>query len=434
MLKVVKLALICEQVDKDGNAVEYTKVNKILWDLQNQTREIKNKAIQYCWEYSNFSSDYYKQFGEYPKEKEVLSYTLDGFINDKFKTGYDLYSINVTTTIRTASSAFKNAKKDIIKGERSIMSYKKDQPLEIHNKCVKLEYKENNFYVRLKLLNEPSRKAHNFANTEVNFKILVRDNSTKTILERCVDGIYSISASKLIYDRKKKCWVLNLSYNFENNTNANLDENIILGVDLGVRYPICASVYGSLKRFTIDGGEIEHFRRTVEKRKLSMLKQGKNCGDGRIGHGIKTRNKPVYSIEDKIARFRDTANHKYSRALIDYAVKNNCGTIQMEELTGVTENANRFLKNWSYFDLQTKIEYKAKEAGIKVVYIKPKYTSQRCSKCGYIDKENRPTQANFKCLICGFEENADYNATQNIAIKDIDKIIEKEIASSKCEQ
>jgi transposase len=83
-------------------------------------------------------------------------------------------------------------------------------------------------------------------------------------------------------------------------------------------------------------------------------------------------------------------------------------------LTGITSEANRFLKNWSYFDLQTKIEYKAKEQGIKVIYIKPRYTSRRCSKCGYIHSDNRPTQARFICQQCGYEENADYNASINI--------------------
>jgi transposase len=95
----------------------------------------------------------------------------------------------------------------------------------------------------------------------------------------------------------------------------------------------------------------------------------------------------------------------------------------MEDLKGVTKKANRFLQNWSYFDLQTKIEYKAKEQGISVIYINPHYTSQRCSKCGFIHEDNRPEQARFKCQNCGFEENADYNASQNIAVRDIDKII-----------
>lgn len=362
---------------------------------------------------------------EYPKEKDVLSYTLGGFVNDKFKTGNDLYSGNCSTTVRGVCSEFNNSKKDFIKGTRSIITYKDNQPLDLHNKSIRFEYSEDIFYVYLKLLNRSAAKKNNFVNSEIKFKIIVRDNSTKQILLRCLDGIYSISASKLIYDRKKKCWNLNLSYSFSASTENNLDKNIILGVDLGVHYPICASVYGDLKRFLIDGGEIEEYRRRIESRKHSLLKQGKNCGDGRIGHGIKTRNKPVYSIEDKIARFRDTANHKYSRALIDYAIKNHCGTIQMENLSGITEYSDRFLKNWSYFDLQSKIEYKAKQAGIDVIYINPQFTSQRCSKCGYISKDNRKTQAQFCCQKCGFEANADYNASQNIAIKDIENLISK---------
>lgn len=423
MTKVVKLALICEQNDKDNNPIDYKEIYKILFELQRQTREIKNKSIQYCWEYSNFSSDYYKLNHEYPKEKEILSYTLDGFVNDKFKTGNDLYSSNCSTTVRSACGEFKNSRSDFLKGTKSVINYKGNQPLDLHNKAIRFECIGKEYYVYLKLLNRPAFKKHNYANTEIRFKVLLYDNSSKTIVERCIDKIYKISASKLIYNEKKKCWMLNLSYSFSNDSETELDKDKILGVDLGIHYPICASINGERKFFKIDGGEIEHTRRKIEARKKSLLKQGISCGEGRIGHGIKTRNKPVYDIEDKISRFRDTANHKYSRALINYAVNNNCGIIQMEDLTGITSDSNRFLKNWSYFDLQTKIEYKAQEVGIKVVYIDPHYTSQRCSKCGYISKDNRTEQALFLCQKCGYKTNADYNASQNIAIKDIDKII-----------
>lgn len=423
MTKVVKLALICEQNDKDNNPIDYKEIYKILFELQRQTREIKNKSIQYCWEYSNFSSDYYKLNHEYPKEKEILSYTLDGFVNDKFKTGNDLYSGNCSTTVRSACGEFKNSRSDFLKGTKSVINYKGNQPLDLHNKAIRFECIGKEYYVYLKLLNRPAFKKHNYANTEIRFRVLLYDNSSKTIVERCIDKIYKISASKLIYNEKKKCWMHNLSYSFSNDSEIELDKDKILGVDLGIHYPICASINGERKFFKIDGGEIEHTRRKIEARKKSLLKQGISCGEGRIGHGIKTRNKPVYDIEDKISRFRDTANHKYSRALINYAVNNNCGIIQMEDLTGITSDSNRFLKNWSYFDLQTKIEYKAQEAGIKVVYIDPHYTSQRCSKCGYISKDNRTEQALFLCQKCGYKTNADYNASQNIAIKDIDKII-----------
>ena len=47
--------------------------------------------------------------------------------------------------------------------------------------------------------------------------------------------------------------------------------------------------------------------------------------------------------------------------------------IQMENLTGISDNKEHFLKEWSYYDLQTKIENKAKEKGIKIVYINPEF-------------------------------------------------------------
>ena len=43
------------------------------------------------------------------------------------------------------------------------------------------------------------------------------------------------------------------------------------------------------------------------------------------------------------------------------------------------------------------------------------YTSQTCSRCGNIDKENRQTQETFVCTKCGVKLNADHNAAINIA-------------------
>ena len=153
------------------------------------------------------------------------------------------------------------------------------------------------------------------------------------------------------------------------------------------------------------------------------------CGDGRKGHGYKTKMKPVNKIRNKIASFNDTYNHKISRYIVDLAIKHNCGVIQMEDLSGATkETQDSLLKNWTYFDLQTKIEYKAKEYGIEVIKVNPKFTSKRCSKCGCIHKDNRDgskNQAKFECVVCGHKENADINASKNIAIPYIDTIIKE---------
>ena len=55
------------------------------------------------------------------------------------------------------------------------------------------------------------------------------------------------------------------------------------------------------------------------------------------------------------------------------------------------------------------LEYKT--AG--VIKVNPKYTSQKCSKCGHISKENR-NDREFKCVKCGHEDHADMNAAKNI--------------------
>ncbi len=429
MTKVVKLLLISEQKDKNGEIINYMEVNRILWDLQRQTREIKNKSVQLCWEWSGFSSEYNREYGVYPKEKDFLKYTLAGYVNDKFKIGYDLYSANNSSTTREVCTAFNNARSEMLNGSKSVLSYRANQPLELHNKSILFICENGEIYVIIKLLNRSGAEKYGFGNS-VRFRVMVRDKSSKNIIERCKEGIYNIAGSKLIYNKKKKVWCLNLSYSFNVRTDSMLDMDKILGVDIGVVCPLCASVFGDLRRLVISGGEIEEFRRRTEARKRILLKQGITCGDGRIGHGRKKRNEPAYKIEDRIARFRDTANHKYSRALIEFAVKNRCGVIQMENLKGIAVNADKFLKNWSYYDLQTKIENKAKEAGIIVAYIRPEFTSQRCSKCGCIHRDNRPEQARFKCLKCGFEENADYNASQNIAIRKIDKIIEQSLVAN----
>ncbi|MGB9815948.1 MAG: zinc ribbon domain-containing protein, partial [Thermoplasmata archaeon] len=66
-------------------------------------------------------------------------------------------------------------------------------------------------------------------------------------------------------------------------------------------------------------------------------------------------------------------------------------------------------------ELQKFIEYKAEDAGKIVVYVNPKHTSQRCSRCGYTDKNNRHGSV-FRCRNCGFELNADLNASSNIEV------------------
>ena len=60
------------------------------------------------------------------------------------------------------------------------------------------------------------------------------------------------------------------------------------------------------------------------------------------------------------------------------------------------------------------IENQCYNNNIQLTIVPSYYTSQRCHKCGFVHEDNRPNQEEFKCLHCGYEANADYNASQNI--------------------
>jgi len=54
---------------------------------------------------------------------------------------------------------------------------------------------------------------------------------------------------------------------------------------------------------------------------------------------------------------------------------------------------------------------------LKVVAVDPRNTSQKCSKCDFVDRHNRKSQSRFVCQDCGYELNADLNASKNIRLK-----------------
>jgi putative transposase len=137
----------------------------------------------------------------------------------------------------------------------------------------------------------------------------------------------------------------------------------------------------------------------------------------RKGLQKKGKYKKVKEIKNKESRIVRDLNHKISRFIINLAIKLK-GGIKLENLKGIRKAKNRktfryALNSWSFYQLRQMIEYKAKLAGIPVTLIAPQYTSQTCSKCGQIGERKGKE---FKCANCGHVENADVNASFNIAL------------------
>ncbi|WP_328543137.1 transposase [Streptomyces sp. NBC_00371] len=122
----------------------------------------------------------------------------------------------------------------------------------------------------------------------------------------------------------------------------------------------------------------------------------------------------------KEARRNRDINHKISKRIVAEAERTGRG-IALETLTGIRERARlrkpqrTTLHSWPFAQLGSFIAYKARKAGVPVVYVDPAYTSQECSKCHHIERGNRPAQAVFACRVCGFVDHADHNASHNIA-------------------
>jgi putative transposase len=75
---------------------------------------------------------------------------------------------------------------------------------------------------------------------------------------------------------------------------------------------------------------------------------------------------------------------------------------------------NRAILDQGWYEMRRQLEYKQFWRGGEVLAIPPAYTSQRCACCGHTAKENRLSQSNFVCQVCGYSANADVNGARNI--------------------
>lgn len=138
--------------------------------------------------------------------------------------------------------------------------------------------------------------------------------------------------------------------------------------------------------------------------------------------GTKSAKRLLRNLSGREARFAADTNHRISKTIVTEAQRTSRG-LALEDLGGIRERVRLrkpqrvTLHSWSFQQLGAHIAYKATRAGVPVVHVDPRHTSQGCSACGHIDRKNRPDQATFLCTSCGFAEHADVNAARNIAAR-----------------
>ncbi|WP_344448023.1 transposase [Actinocorallia aurantiaca] len=136
--------------------------------------------------------------------------------------------------------------------------------------------------------------------------------------------------------------------------------------------------------------------------------------------GTKAAKRLLRKISGREARFAADTNHCIAKKLVTEAQRT-CRGIALEDLGGIRDRVRLrkpqwvTLHSWSFAQLGAFVSYKAARAGVPVVFVDPRHTSQGCSACGHVSRRNRPDQSTFLCTSCGFAEHADVNAGRNIA-------------------
>jgi IS605 OrfB family transposase len=180
----------------------------------------------------------------------------------------------------------------------------------------------------------------------------------------------------------------------------------VLGVDLGIVQPAVTSSNLFLGKRCWRNIEAKTF-------KLKRALQHK---------GTKSAKRHLRKLKGRQARFRRDCDHVVSKQVV--AAVHPGATIVVENLQNIRKRTKmrkgqqaRRLHGWSFAQLRSFIEYKAEERGCTVVGVDPRHTSQTCSRCGHVARNNRRSRGWFKCRACGFELHADLNGARNIAAK-----------------
>lgn len=316
--------------------------------------------------------------------------------------------------------------KEVARGERSISNYRYGMPIPFaFDRSVKASvslYEEDKKYFL---------KWYNNLRFELSFG---RDTSNnQLIVQRCLgvsnDGVdYKACNSSIQMDKKTGRIFLLLCVDVPKEECKHIKGKVV-GIDLGLNVPIFAAVNDGPERRRI--GSREAFldqRATFQRRFHSLQRLQQTKG----GHGRSHKLEPLERLREAERNWVKNQNHLFSKEVVEFAKKVEAETIQMERLKNFGRDSNQevkddkkfVLRNWSYFELQTMIEYKAKRAGIIVQYVNPAYTSQTCSECG---QKGIRDSIHFKCLnpecrCFGEDIHADYNGARNIAkSKDIIK-------------
>lgn len=330
----------------------------------------------------------------------------------------------------------KSLKAGLMHGAVSLPSYRKNNPLFVHvdycnlRKIVQKKIHRNrgiyhNYDNHEEFLEHLYKKDieifWQFAN-KILFKLefgnsVKKSHEIRTVFQKIFEGEYTIHGSKIALQKRKdksgEDIYLLLSIEIPQ-TETYLDENIVVGVDRGIKIPAYCALNTTYKiKEAIGDGNMMIAKRTALKAEKDRIKKSAVFAKG--GHGRKRKMEKFDQIAGHERAVMNHIDHCIAKKVVKFAVKNHAKYINLEDLTGISKD-NKALKDWSFYRQEEYITYKAAKYGIVVRKVDPKNTSKTCSCCGNMEDGQRISQDTFICKKCGKDMNADFNAARNIAM------------------
>jgi len=253
----------------------------------------------------------------------------------------------------TIQSTFSKNKADYWQGTKSLRNFKKDIPIPLPVKCIsKMRY-------------DPEKKAFCFNMFAIPVKTYLGKDFTdkRLVMERLLREGIKLCTSQIQLKDRKIYWLAVFEFEKEDHV---LKPEIIAEASLSLEHPIVAKANNV--RITIGSKEEFLYRRLAIQASQKRIQTG--IAYARSGNGAKRKQKALYRTENLESRYVSHRLHLYSRKLIDFCIRQQAGTLilkDQEDKIGIAKEQEFVLRNWSYYELQTKIKYKAEKAGIELI-------------------------------------------------------------------
>ncbi len=241
---------------------------------------------------------------------------------------------------------------------------------------------------------------------------LVRTHeSTRKLARRVDNGTARIRSATLSWQRGR--WHVAFSVELPNPTPAERTGGRVVGVDLGITSLAVLST-----------GETVPNPRHLDGALRALRRAQRRCSRRR-GPDRRTRQTPsnrwrkvtdrVTALHTRVANQRRDGLHKLTTRLV-----REHDTIVIEDLNvaGMIRNhyLARAISGLGIAELRRQIEYKAPDAGVRVMVADRWYPSSKtCSACGAVKTKLSLAEREFVCDTCGTRLDRDTNAAMNLA-------------------